>query len=69
MTTAMAQWSKAYRQRRRAGRIVVEVEVDEAKITAALIEARLLSPLQADDRAEVERAAQRMVEIFCGDEQ
>jgi hypothetical protein len=52
--TAQAHWSRAYRQRRKAGRIVVELEVDEAKITAALIEARLLSPLLADDRAELD---------------
>jgi hypothetical protein len=64
----VAQWSREYRQRRKAGRIVVNLEVDEAKITAALIEARLLSPLQADDRAELERAAQKMTEIFCGDD-
>jgi hypothetical protein len=55
--TAQAHWSREYRRRRRAGRIVVELEVDEVKITAALIEARLLSPLQADDRAELERCA------------
>jgi hypothetical protein len=53
--TAQAHWSRAYRQRRKAGKIVVELEVDEARIAAALIEARLLSPLQADDRAELER--------------
>jgi hypothetical protein len=34
---AQAHWSREYRRRRRAGRIVVELEVDEAKITAALI--------------------------------
>jgi hypothetical protein len=55
--TAQAHWSRAYRQRRKAGKIVVELEVDEARIAAALIEARLLSPLQADDRAELERCA------------
>jgi hypothetical protein len=43
--TAQAHWSRAYRQRRKAGKIVVELEVDEARIAAALIEARLLSPL------------------------
>jgi hypothetical protein len=31
--------------------------VCETKLVAALIEARLLSPLQADDRAELERCA------------
>jgi hypothetical protein len=48
---------KDYRARLKNGHIIVPVLVCETKLVAALIEARLLSPLQADDRAELERCA------------
>lgn len=65
--TAAAEWSRAYRQRRKAGRIVLEAEADETKLVAKLIEAGLLSPLVADDRKHIDEAFQMMVNIFCGD--
>jgi hypothetical protein len=46
-----------YRARQKTGSIVIPIVARETKLVAALIEARLLSPLQADDRAELERCA------------
>jgi hypothetical protein len=66
MTTAVAQWSKAYRQRRKAGRIVVELEVDEARLSMALVEAKLLEPNLADDRQSIEGALQKLINEFQG---
>jgi hypothetical protein len=48
---------RGYRARQKTGSIIIPVLVCETKLVAALIEARLLSPLQADDRAELERCA------------
>jgi hypothetical protein len=56
MSTAAARM-RDYRARQKTGSIVIPILVCETKLVAALIEARLLSPLQADDRAELERCA------------
>jgi hypothetical protein len=45
---------KDYRARLKNGQIIIPVLVSETKLVAALIEARLLSPLLADDRAELD---------------
>jgi hypothetical protein len=56
---------RGYRTRQKTGSIIIPVLVCETKLVAALVEARLLSPLQADDRVALERAVQKMIEIFC----
>jgi hypothetical protein len=63
----VAQWSREYRQRRKAARIVIDLEVDEARLSAALVEAGLLQANLADDRQAVEQALQRLINEFQGD--
>jgi hypothetical protein len=66
VSTAAARM-RDYRARQKTGSIIIPVLVCETKLVAALIEARLLSPLQADDRAEVGRAVQKLIDEFQGD--
>ena len=54
---------KIYTQRRRAGRIIVSVEVDEQALTDALVTARLLSPLAVDDRVAIAHATEQLIEF------
>ena len=55
---------RAYR-RRRAGLVVLPIEVDVVALADVLIEARLLDPNMADDRTALARATTRLLEIFC----
>jgi hypothetical protein len=64
---ADAACMRDYRARQKTGSIIIPVLVCETKLVAALIEARLLSPLQADDRVEVGRAVQKLIDEFQGD--
>jgi hypothetical protein len=63
---AMNNRWKTYRERRKAGRIVVELEVDEARLSTALVEAKLLQPNLADDRQAIESALQKLINEFQG---
>ena len=67
MSNAAAR-QKNYRQRQMAGEICITVCVDESMLVAALLEAGLLQPLQALSRDEIESATQRVVNIFCKDD-
>ena len=55
---------RAYR-RRRAGLVVLPIEVDVVALADVLVEARLLDPNMADDRTALAKAATRLIEIFC----
>jgi hypothetical protein len=61
-------YTARWRARERAGRCLLKVEVDEVAVTLALIDRKLISPLRADDRAELSRAAGRALELFCSGE-
>jgi hypothetical protein len=65
--SSVAFRAREYRRRRALGRIVVELESDEARASRALIDAGLLSPLVADDRESIEDALQRLITGFCED--
>lgn len=54
---------RAYR-RRRAGLVVLPIEVDVVALADVLIEARLLDPNMADDRVALARATTRLLEIL-----
>jgi hypothetical protein len=56
---------REYRQRRKAGRIVITLEIDEVRSAQALVEANCLDPLLADDRDAIEQAAQKFWNIVC----
>jgi hypothetical protein len=46
-----ARHTAAWRARERAGRCLLKIEVDEAELVVALVDACLLDPRIADDRA------------------
>jgi hypothetical protein len=50
--------------RRRQGRRVLQIEVGEAELADALVEAELLDPNFADDNDAVTAAATKLLEIF-----
>jgi hypothetical protein len=52
-------------QRRRAGLVVLPIEVDAVALADVLIEAKLLDPNLADDRAALAKATTKLIEIFC----
>jgi hypothetical protein len=47
----VAERVRKYRQRQRAGRAVLCIEVDEVTLIARLIDEELLKPMMADDPA------------------
>ena len=51
--------------RRKQGKVVLQVEVDEIALATALSESRLLDPNLADDRTALAEATARLLEIFC----
>jgi hypothetical protein len=59
-----AQW----RAREKAGRCLLKLEVDEAVLAVALVDAGLLNPNIADDRAALTAAAQQALVQFCDGE-
>jgi hypothetical protein len=54
-----AERARRYRDRQRAGRMVLVLEVDEVETADALIAAGYLAPHHADDRQKIAEAAQR----------
>jgi hypothetical protein len=61
--TAAAQRQARRRQRRRNGRVLLVVEADEVALIEALIAAQLLDPLQADDKAALKVATERLLQL------
>ena len=61
---AAVRAAKAY-QRRKAGLVVLPIEVDLVALADVLIEARLLDPNMVDDRTALAKATTRLIEIFC----
>ena len=55
--------SRAY-QRRRAGVVVLPVEVREAALADALVADLLLDPNTADNKAAIAKALARMIELY-----
>lgn len=60
-STARAARNKRYAQRRRSGRLVLAIEIDESVIDL-LIRTEWLNERDADDRGALERALQRMLQ-------
>ena len=60
-----ATYTRRWRARRRTGRVLLHVELDEAELVIGLTNRGLLDPLRADDPAALTAAAQRALELFC----
>ncbi|WFU88743.1 hypothetical protein QA644_06680 [Rhizobium sp. CC1099] len=56
---------RRYRERRKVGRRVVRVEVDEVELAAALESLNFRSPVNADDDEAVQRALNDMIQVLC----
>jgi hypothetical protein len=60
-----AVYTRRWRQRERAGRCQLRIEVDEAELAVALVDRGLLDPALADSRAALARAAERALAQLC----
>jgi hypothetical protein len=58
-------WMRAARARERDGIVVLKLAMDEAGLVIGLIDGGVLNPLQADNRIELAKAAQRALAMFC----
>jgi len=58
-------YTRQYRARLRAGKVRLAIVVDEAALTAMLVDRGLLNPLQADDRAALTAAAEQALRQLC----
>jgi hypothetical protein len=56
---------RRYRQRRRAGRRIIQIEVNEVELAVAAERLHLLNPLDADNDEALQRALNKMVEVLC----
>jgi hypothetical protein len=56
--------TRRWRARERNGRVLLKIELDEAALTLALIDANLLAINKADDRKALTAATQRVLERF-----
>ena len=62
LSTAAAR-QRLHREREASGRIVLQVEVDETNLSVGLVEAGLISPNDADDKAKLQAGLSRLIEI------
>ncbi|MEY9532167.1 hypothetical protein [Sinorhizobium fredii] len=53
-----------YRERRRAGRRVIMLEVDEVELAVMLERFHFLNPLEEDNDAAVQRALGKMIRVL-----
>jgi hypothetical protein len=56
--------TREWYRRRRAGKAIFALELDEVGVERLVERAGLLQPLEADDHAVVERALERLVEMI-----
>src|SRR5262245_14290230 len=58
-------YTRRYRERLRAGKVRLAIVMDEASLTAMLVDRGFLNPLRADDRAALAAAAERVLRQLC----
>ena len=63
-----ARYTAAWRAREKAGRCLLKLEVDEAELVVALVDAGLLDPGIADNRAALAAATQRALARYLAGE-
>jgi RNA polymerase-interacting CarD/CdnL/TRCF family regulator len=56
-----AEWTRRYRERLAAGKMVLQIEIDAVAVADFLIKAEQLNPLKSDDRHEMARALERLL--------
>ncbi|MBX4991409.1 hypothetical protein ABID08_003270 [Rhizobium binae] len=65
MSATSRERQRRYRDRRKAGRRVLQIEIDEVELTAALERLKILSPLDADDDETLRRGLNKMIQVLC----
>jgi hypothetical protein len=60
-----AIYTRRYRERLRAGKMWLPIVVDEVPLVATLVDQGLLNPLQADHRAALAAATERVLKQLC----
>lgn len=65
MSATSRERQRRYRDRRKAGRRVFMLEVDEVELAAVLESLNFLNPLNGDDYEAVQRALHDMLRVLC----
>ncbi|MEB3047047.1 hypothetical protein [Rhizobium mulingense] len=65
MSATSRERQRRYRDRRKAGRRVLQIEIDEVELAVALERLHLLDPLKADDGEAVQKAFDEMIRVHC----
>ncbi|MGO6778672.1 hypothetical protein [Rhizobium ruizarguesonis] len=60
-----AERQRRYRDRRKAGRRVLRIEVDEVELAVVLERLHFIDPQQADDDEAVGRGLSEMIQVLC----
>jgi hypothetical protein len=64
---AVALRVRKHRQRRAAGKLSLNIEVDEVTLVEILAQARLLNPSQDHGRENLGRAVERLLQLLARD--
>ncbi|WP_172643462.1 hypothetical protein [Rhizobium gallicum] len=65
MGASSRERQRRYRDRRRAGRRVLRIEIDEVELAVVLERLHFLDPQKADDDEAVERGLSDMIQVLC----
>lgn len=65
MGSTSSERQRRYRERRRAGRRVIRVEVDEVALCVVLEALNFLDPQGGDDDEAIERGLTEMIQVLC----
>jgi hypothetical protein len=63
--SSSAERMATHRRRRRSGLILLVIEAPEDALAHALVQAGLIDPTMIDDHDQINRAAQRLIEIIA----
>lgn len=65
VATSSTARQRRYRARRRAGRRVIMLEIDDVEVTAVLESLNFLNPEKSDDEKAIEGALHDMLAVLC----
>ncbi|MEY9581514.1 hypothetical protein [Sinorhizobium fredii] len=65
MSATSRERQRRYRLRRKSGRRIIMLEVDEVELAVMLESLNFLDPLKADDDEAVERGLNDMIQVLC----
>lgn len=65
MGSTSKERQRRYRERRKAGRRVIRVEIDEVALSAVLEGLNFLDPQDGDDDEAIGRGLTEMIQVLC----